>query len=170
MVQCRSGWGKFEGFGVNLAWWCICAPTPLGIEKLGIEKGLVKPSIHCIPGHILDPGDCRFTDAVYGHGCDLVEADTGTLQTVVCGPISRREGPTTVLATVSSPPTLPGFVEGMTDDIALSVLPKMRAVFVGTGEVFEAVFVVHTCVMQPKGLKVKGSTCFSKAESSSNNT
>ena len=58
----------------------------------------------------------------------------------------------------------------MTDDIALSVLPKMRAVFVGTDEVFEAVFVVHTGVMQPKGLKVKGSTSFSEAESSSNNT
>ena len=57
----------------------------------------------------------------------------------------------------------------MADDIALPVLPKVRAVFVGTGEVFEAVFVVHTCVMQPKSLKVKGSTCFSKADSSSNN-
>jgi hypothetical protein len=58
----------------------------------------------------------------------------------------------------------------MTDDIALSVLPKMRAVFVGTGEVFEAVFVVQPCVMQHEGLKVKGSTSFSRAESSSNNT
>ena len=58
----------------------------------------------------------------------------------------------------------------MTDDIALSAFPKMRAVFVGTGEVFEAVFVVQPCVMQPMGLKVKGSTCFSKAESCSNNT
>ena len=130
----------------------------------------MKPSIHCIPGHILDPRDGRLHDAVYGHSGHLVKAGARTLQTVVCGPISRREGPTTVLATVSSPPTLPGFVEGMTDDIALSVLPKMKAVFVGTGEVIEAVFVVHTCVMQPMGLKVKGSTCFSKAESSSNNT
>ena len=130
----------------------------------------MKPSIHCIPGHILDPGDRRFPDAVYGHGCDIVEAGARTLQTVVCGPISRREGPATVLAAVSSPPTLPGIVEGMTDNIALSVFPKMRAIFVGTGEVFEAVFVVHTCVMQPMGLKVKGSTCFSKAESSFNNT
>ena len=58
----------------------------------------------------------------------------------------------------------------MTDNIALSAFPKMRAVFVGTGEVFEAVFVVHTCVMQPEGLKVKGSTCFSEATLSSNNT
>ena len=82
----------------------------------------------------------------------------------------RREGAPTFLATVASPSPLPGFVEGMTDDIALSVLPKMRAVFVGTGEVFEAVFVVHTCVMQPKGLKVKGSTCFSNYKSSFNNT
>ena len=89
----------------------------------------MKPSIHCIPGHILDPGDGRLPDAVYGHGCDLVEADAGTLQTVVCGPKCGREGPTTVLAAVSSPPSLPGFVVGMADDIALSVLPKMRAVF-----------------------------------------
>ena len=58
----------------------------------------------------------------------------------------------------------------MTDDIALSVLPKMRAFFVWTDEVFKAVFVVHTCVMKYEGLKVKGSACFSKAELSSNNT
>ena len=58
----------------------------------------------------------------------------------------------------------------MTDDIPLSAFPKMTAVFVGTGEVFEAVFVVHTCVMPSMGLKVKGSTCFSEAASSSNNT
>ena len=51
----------------------------------------------------------------------------------------------------------------MTDDIALSMLPKMRAVFVGTGEVFEAVFGVHTCVMQAEVLKVKGLTGTSKA-------
>ena len=104
------------------------------------------------------------------HGCNLVEAGARTLQTVVCGPISRREGPTTVLAAVSSPPTLPGIVEGMTDNIALSMLSKMRTVSVWTGEVFEAVFVVQPCVMQPMGLKVKGSTCFFEAESSSNNT
>lgn len=48
--------------------------------------------------------------------------------------------------------------------------PKMRTVLVGTGEVFELGFMVHTYVMQPMGLKVKGLTCFSKAESSSNNT
>ena len=58
----------------------------------------------------------------------------------------------------------------MTDDIALSVLPKMRAVFVGTGEVFEAVFVVQPCVMQHESLKVKVLAWFSKAELSSNNT
>ena len=75
-----------------------------------------------------------------------------------------------VCTTISSPPSLTGFVEGMTDDIALSMLSEMRTVSVWTGEVFEAVFVVHTCVMQPKGLKVKGSTSFSRAESSSNNT
>ena len=130
----------------------------------------MKPSIHCIPGHILNPGDSRFPDAIDGHSGYLVESGAGTLQTVVCGPISRREGPTTVLATVSSPPTLPGFVEGMTDDIALSMLSKIRTVSVWTGEVVEAVFVVHTCVMQPMGLKVKGSTCFSEATLSSNNT
>ena len=82
----------------------------------------------------------------------------------------RREGATTFLATVASSLSLPGFIEGMSDDIALSMLSKRSTVFVGTGEVFEAVFVVHTCVMQPKGRKVKGATCFSKAESSSNNT
>jgi hypothetical protein len=130
----------------------------------------MRPSIHCIPGHILDPGDSRFPDAVYGHGSDIVKAGARTLQTVVCGPISRREGPITVLTTVSSPPSLTGFVEGMTDDIALSMLSEMRTVSVWTGEVFEAVFVVQPCVMQPMGLKVKGSTGFSKAESSSNNT
>ena len=58
----------------------------------------------------------------------------------------------------------------MTDDIALSAFPKMRAVFVGTGEVFEAVFVVHTCVMQPGCLKVKVLAWFSKAELGFNNT
>ena len=142
----------------------------LGIEKLSIEKRLVKPSIHRVPRHRLDPGDSRFPDAIDGHSGYLVESGAGTLQTVVCGPISRREGSATVLAAVSPPPSLPGFVEGMTDDIALSVLPKMRAVFVGTGEVFEAVVVVQPCVMQHEGLKVKGSTCFSGAESSSNNT
>ena len=130
----------------------------------------MKPSIHCIPGHILDPGDRRFPDAVYGHGCDIVEAGARTLQTVVCGPICGRECATTVLATVSSPPSLTGFVEGMTDDIALSMLSEMRTVSVWTGEVFEAVFVVQPCVMQPMGLKVKGSTCFFEAESSFNNT
>ena len=130
----------------------------------------MKPSIHCIPGHILDPGDNRFPNAIDGHSGHLVEVDAGTLQTVVCGPISRREGPTTVLTTVSSPPSLPGFVKGMTDNIALSMLSKMRTVSVWTGEVFEAVFVVQPCVMQPMGMKVKGETCFSKAESSSNNT
>ena len=130
----------------------------------------MKPSIHCIPGHILDSRDGRFTDSVYGHGCDIVEAGARTLQTVVCCPIGGRECATTVLTTISSPPSLTGFVEGMTDNIALSMLSKMRTVSVWTGEVFEAVFVVHTCVMQHKGLKVKGSTCFSKAESSSNNT
>ena len=75
----------------------------------------MKPSIHCIPGHILDPGDSRFPDAVYGHGSDIIEAGARTLQTVVCGPISRREGSITVPTTVSSPPSLTGFVEGMTD-------------------------------------------------------
>ena len=58
----------------------------------------------------------------------------------------------------------------MTDNIALSMLSKIRTVSVWTGEGFEAVFVVHTCVMQPMGLKVKGSTCFSEDESNSNNT
>ena len=96
----------------------------------------MKPSIHCIPGHILDPGDSRFTDSVYGHCCDIVEAGARTLQTVVCCSISRREGPTTVLATVAAPPTLPGFVEGMTDNIALSMLSEIRTVSVWTGEVF----------------------------------
>ena len=37
-------------------------------------------------------------------------------------------------------------------------------------KVFELGFMLHTCVMQPKGRKVKGLTCFSKAESSPNNT
>ena len=63
-----------------------------------------------------------------------------------------------------------GFVEGMTDDIALSMLSEMRTVSGWTGEVFEAVFVVHTCVMQPKGLKVKVLAWFSKAELGFNNT
>ena len=137
---------------------------------MGVPKCHFKPAADCAPGHSLDPGDSRFPDAIDGHSGHLVKAGARTLQTVVCGPISRREGPTTVLTAVSSPPALSGFVEGMTDDIALSAFPKMSGVFVGTGEVFEAVFVVQPCVMQPKGLKVKGSTSFSKAESSSNNT
>ena len=136
----------------------------VGIELLGVPKCHFQPAADCAPGHSLDPGDGRFPDAIYRHGCDLVEAESGTLQRVVCGPVCRREGPTTVLATVASPPPLPGFVEGMTDNIALSVLPKMRAIFVGTGDVFEAVFGVHTCVMQPEDLKVKGLTEYSKAE------
>ncbi len=114
--------------------------------------------------------DSRFPDAIDGDSGYLVESGAGTLQTVVCGPISRREGPTTVLTTVSSPPSLPGFVEGMTDNIALSMLSKMRTVSVWTGEVFEAVFAVQPCVMIYEGLKVNGSTCFSEAESSFDNT
>ena len=62
------------------------------------------------------------------------------------------------------------FVEGMKNDISLSMLLKIRTVFVWTGEVFEAVFVVQPCVMQPMGLKIKDSTYFSEADSSSNNT
>ena len=58
----------------------------------------------------------------------------------------------------------------MSDDIALSMLSKMSTVLVGTDEVFELGFMLQPCVMQPKGRKVKGLTCFSKAESSSNNT
>ena len=119
----------------------------------------MKPSIHCIPGHILDPGDCRFTDSVYGHCCYIVEAGSRTLQTVVCCSISRRECGTTVLTTVSSPPSLSCFVEGMTDNIALSMLSKIRTVPVWTGELFEAVFVVHTCVITHSVSKHKeGST------------
>ena len=137
---------------------------------MGVPKCHFQPAADCALGHSLDPGDSRFPDPIDGHSGHLVKAGARTLQTVVCGPISRREGPTTVLTTVSSPPSLTGFVEGMTDSIALSMLSKMRTVSVWTGEVFEAVFVVHTCVMQPMGLKVKVSTCFSKAESSSNNT
>ena len=130
----------------------------------------MKPSIHCIPGHILDPGDGRLPDAVYGHGCDIVEAGARTLQTVVCGPISRRERPTTVPTTVSSPHSLTGFVEGMTDDIALSMLSEMRTVSVWTGEVFEAVFVVHTCVITHSVSKHKEGSTGSRNNFVSNNT
>ena len=70
--------------------------------------------------------NARFPDIIDGHSGHLVKAGARTLQTVVCGPISRREGPTTVLTTVSSPPSLPGFVKGMTDNIALSMLSKIR--------------------------------------------
>ena len=130
----------------------------------------MKPSIHCIPGLILDPGDSRFPDAVYRHGSDIIEAGARTLQTVVCGPISRREGPTTVLTTVSAPPSLTGFVEGMTDDITLSMLSKIRTVFVWTGEVFEAVFVVHTCVITHSVSKHKEGSTGSRNNFVSNNT
>ena len=44
-------------------------------------------------------------------------------------------------------PSLTGFVEGKTDDIALSMLSKMRTVSVWTSEVFETVFVAQPCVM-----------------------
>jgi hypothetical protein len=141
-----------------------------GIEKLGIDKGLVKPSVHRVPRQSFDPRDGRLPDAVYGHGCDIVEAGARTLQTVVCCSKSRREGPTTVPTTVSLPPSLTGFVEGMTDDIALSMLSEMRTVSVWTGEVFEAVFVVHTCVITHSVSKHKEGSTGSRNNFVSNNT
>ena len=100
-----------------------------GIEKLGVPKCHFQPAVDCAPGHSLDPGDSRFPDSIDRHSGDLVKAGARTLQTVVCGPISRREGPTTVLTAVSSPPTLPGIVEGMTDDYCLVYVSENEGSF-----------------------------------------
>ena len=111
----------------------------------GVKGRLLQPALHRVPGHSFDSRDGGLVDAVDAHCDDLVEDCARALQSIVGGSVCRREGLATSLATIAPPPSLAGFVKGVTDDIAQADSPMLGAIFVRAGEFIDVVLPAHTC-------------------------
>ena len=89
------------------------------VAKLATHRrGPLEPAGHGVPGQPFDPGDRRQTDALNAQRDDRVERCSAMLETVVGGPLGRRERLAALDASVSTPFPGRGSVESVADDVA----------------------------------------------------
>ena len=110
------------------------------------KKCLLKPSVYCVPR-------CTFIlwIADLPMPLTLIFAISSELkENIVIDNMQFHRSKRMlycILCNGSPSSSLACYIERMSDDIALSVLLKKRAVFIWTGKVFEVVFMFHTCLM-----------------------
>ena len=128
------------------------------IEPFGIPGCRFKPAGDCSPGHPLDSGHGRDGKTMDTRTDDFIEQRPGLMQPIIRSAVSRREGPTALLATVPPPSALRGDVEGVSNDVAFASPASQGAIGVGTGA-SGLLAPLHRCLMAENEQEIQLESC-----------
>ena len=84
----------------------------------------------------------------------FIKDSTAIMKSIIGRPVCCAEGFTALFASISSAPALAGFIERMSDDIALVEYPMERASWILAAVVGDRLEILHTCFMPENGEEI----------------
>jgi hypothetical protein len=89
---------------------------PLMVESTTRGSGPFQPSIHGVPGNLLDSGDGRLVHTLDAESGDFIEHSSAMLEAVIDSATVPAEGPAATLASEATTFAPPSWVESKTND------------------------------------------------------